>query len=95
MQLTIIEYLREKMIRTAEQKGSLDHPDVIALSQHLDRFIVMLQRINLAMRTNPKRNSSTIIQPFETTGKYLVSFKRGYVNRFTRDAIKHSASSSK
>ena len=94
MRTTLIEYLREEMIRTAEDRESLTHPDVLAISQQLDRFIVMLQRINLTMRTNPERNGSTIVQPFETTGKYLVSFKPGYMNRFTQDAIEHSASSS-
>ena len=95
MQATIVEYLREKMIQTAEEKGSLAHPDVIAISQRLDRFIVMLQRINLTMRTHAEWNGSTVIKPLETTGKHLVRFKRAYVNRFTRNTIKHSASSQK
>jgi hypothetical protein len=74
MQTTIVDYLRQKMMSTAEARGSLTHPDVIAISQQLDRFIVMLQRINLAMRTNPRGNGSPIRQPLETTGEQFVSF---------------------
>jgi hypothetical protein len=94
MRTTFIEYLREEMIRTAEDRGSLTHPDVIMISQELDRFIVKLQRLNLTMCTDAERNSPTIVQPFETTSKYLVSFKPSYMNRFTQDAMEHSASSS-
>lgn len=77
MQTTIIEYLRDKMIKTADEKGSLTHPDVIEISQQLDRFIVMLQCINLALRTNTQRNGLAVLQPLETTGKHLVRFKHG------------------
>lgn len=83
MRITIIECVREEMIQTAEDRGSLTHPDVITVSQELDRLIVKLQRLNLTMRTNSERNSPTIVQPFETTSKYLVSFKPSYMNRFT------------
>ena len=95
MQTTIIEYLRNKMIKTAESKGSLTHPEVIEVSQQLDRFIVRLQRINLAMRTNAEWNGLTIRQSFETAGKHFVGFTPAYVNRFTRNTIKHATSSSK
>nr|WP_274436580.1 aspartyl-phosphate phosphatase Spo0E family protein [Alicyclobacillus sp. ALC3] len=40
----MIEYLRNQMHRVAEERGSLTHPDVIALSQRLDQFIVLAQK---------------------------------------------------
>ena len=41
----IPEYLRSKMISVAESVQSLTHPDVIAVSQQLDRYIVQAQRV--------------------------------------------------
>lgn len=41
-----IEFLRKQMEKTAEQKGSLLHHDVIALSQVLDEFIITAQYNN-------------------------------------------------
>jgi hypothetical protein len=49
--MNIIEYLRRKMIRTAEIQGSLTHPDVVAVSQQLDRFLVQVQRNHSVTRT--------------------------------------------
>ncbi|CAM3734495.1 aspartyl-phosphate phosphatase Spo0E family protein [Alicyclobacillus pomorum] len=40
----IVEFLRRKMVKMAEKKGSLTHPEVLAISQQLDRFIVKMQR---------------------------------------------------
>jgi len=40
----LVEYLRRKMIRTADEKGSFSHPDVIAISQKLDMYLVQAQR---------------------------------------------------
>ncbi|MCF8567848.1 aspartyl-phosphate phosphatase Spo0E family protein [Alicyclobacillus tolerans] len=53
---TIVEYLRNKMIRMAENRGSLAHPDVIAVSQQLDNLIVHIQRRRLEVNTYPKLN---------------------------------------
>jgi len=72
MQTTIIEYLRQKMIKTADEKGSLTAPEVIRISQQLDRFIVMIQRVNLTMRTNSKRNVFTFVRSSEPSRKYSV-----------------------
>ncbi|KPV41983.1 aspartyl-phosphate phosphatase Spo0E family protein [Alicyclobacillus ferrooxydans] len=41
----IPEYLRSKMIQVAEDVQSLTHPDVIAVSQQLDRYILQAQRV--------------------------------------------------
>lgn len=38
-----IEFLRKQMEVTAEQRGSLLHGDVIALSQLLDMYIIQAQ----------------------------------------------------
>lgn len=40
----IVEYLRRKMVRTAEEKCSLSHPEVIAISKKLDKYILQAQR---------------------------------------------------
>lgn len=49
--MDIIEYLRRKMIHTAEAKGSLTHPEVVAISHQLDRFLVQVQRHRPVVRT--------------------------------------------
>jgi hypothetical protein len=41
--LSIIEYLRRRLIETAVEQG-LNHPDVISLSQRLDNYLVEYQR---------------------------------------------------
>lgn len=57
-QLTLqIEGLRSEMIRTAETIGSLNHPQVIALSQELDQLLVIMQR--LKKKNRPPRYMST------------------------------------
>lgn len=38
-----VHVLRVELFRLAEQKGNLD-PDVIALSQRIDRHIVLIQK---------------------------------------------------
>ncbi len=43
----ISEYLREKMIRVAEARQSLTHPEVVSVSQQLDRHILQAQRVLL------------------------------------------------
>jgi Spo0E like sporulation regulatory protein len=73
MYRTIIEYLRAKMIRTAEKRGSLTHPDVVAISQYLDQFIVMVQRRRLTTRTYTKRNVFSIVRPMKSSRKHFVS----------------------
>jgi hypothetical protein len=40
-----VEILREKMIALALEKGSLLDEEVVAVSQQLDRELVMLQRL--------------------------------------------------
>ncbi|QQE77440.1 aspartyl-phosphate phosphatase Spo0E family protein [Alicyclobacillus sp. SO9] len=49
--MDIIEYLRRKMIRTAEVHGSLTHPEVVAVSEQLDLFLVQVQRNRSVTRT--------------------------------------------
>lgn len=41
----ISEYLRAKMVSMAVMRESLTHPDVVSLSQRLDRYIVQAQRV--------------------------------------------------
>lgn len=43
----ISDYLREKMIRVAEVRQSLTHPEVVSVSQQLDRHILQAQRVLL------------------------------------------------
>ena len=43
----ISEYLRKKMIRLAEARQSLTHPEVVSVSQQLDRHILQAQRVLL------------------------------------------------
>lgn len=38
-----VDELRESMIRLAEEKGSLTHPDVVKMSQRLDVLIAEIQ----------------------------------------------------
>lgn len=40
----IIEHLRSKMTQVAKDRGNLTHPDVVAISQRLDRFILLQQQ---------------------------------------------------
>lgn len=45
MELIFIEdYLRRKMIATAEMKGALSDPEVIKVSQQLDKFLSQAQQ---------------------------------------------------
>jgi Spo0E like sporulation regulatory protein len=46
----ISEYLRAKMVSVAVLRECLTHPDVIELSQRLDRYLLQTQRV----LTNPK-----------------------------------------
>lgn len=79
---TIIEHLRGKMIRLAEQRGSLAHPEVVAVSQQLDGFIVVLQRQQLTMEHDSVVGVSTHSQPFKTHRRqFVVGFKKGLVPR--------------
>ena len=39
----VIPYLQEKLARTIHQKQCLSHPDVVILSDQLDRYIVQEQ----------------------------------------------------
>lgn len=43
----MIEYLRGEMVQVAIDKGSLIDHHVLALSQQLDEFIVLIQRMHL------------------------------------------------
>lgn len=95
MDTTIVEYLQKKMIQAAEERGSLMHPDVIEISQQLDRFIVMAQRINLTMHAEAQRDSTPIAQALETRAKHLVRFATSYVNHFARDTIEYAKHPSK
>jgi len=85
----MIEYLKHKMVCVAEEKGSLTHPDVVAISQRLDLFLVQVQRSRLAAYTNPKRNVSFVRQTFKSGSKYPVPFRTRFVNHFTNYTIKH------
>ncbi|MFD1675599.1 Spo0E family sporulation regulatory protein-aspartic acid phosphatase [Alicyclobacillus fodiniaquatilis] len=38
-----VEHLRALLIKTAEERGSLTHPDVIVISQKLDRLLNEVQ----------------------------------------------------
>ncbi|MCL6453362.1 MAG: aspartyl-phosphate phosphatase Spo0E family protein [Alicyclobacillus sp.] len=42
---SVIEYLRQKMIETAERAQSFTDPAVIAVSQRLDQFLVQEQQL--------------------------------------------------
>ena len=44
------EYLRAKMIAVAEQEQCLTHPQVVAVSEQLDRFIVQMHKQKLARK---------------------------------------------
>ncbi|QQE76958.1 aspartyl-phosphate phosphatase Spo0E family protein [Alicyclobacillus sp. SO9] len=41
----LIEHLRCKMIDLAHERGSLTHPEVIAVSEQLDDYIVKVQQL--------------------------------------------------
>ncbi|GMA66219.1 hypothetical protein GCM10025859_66940 [Alicyclobacillus fastidiosus] len=43
LKYSAVEELRSQMIKIAEYRGSLTHPDVIAASQRLDVFINRIQ----------------------------------------------------
>ncbi|WAH38251.1 aspartyl-phosphate phosphatase Spo0E family protein [Alicyclobacillus dauci] len=45
--VSIIEELRFAMINMAEQKGSLSDPEVVAISQQLDEWLVLAQQVAL------------------------------------------------
>lgn len=50
---SVIEHLRSKMISVAIERGSLTHPDVIRVSEVLDRYLYQAQlerHVNNLMR---------------------------------------------
>lgn len=96
MGTTIVEYLRKKMILTAKEKGSLSHPDVIAVSQQLDRFITMVQRTSLTMRVDTHRDDLPIAQHLKTHGTtYSLRWEPYSVGHLAQNAIRKTRSRSK
>lgn len=67
----IVEYLRQKMISLVEEKGSFTHPDVVAISQRLDQYIVQIQRQKAMSQATVNRRQLRHIQ-FSTLHKYQV-----------------------
>ncbi|EPZ43314.1 aspartyl-phosphate phosphatase Spo0E family protein [Alicyclobacillus acidoterrestris] len=56
--ISVIEYLRNKMILRAQATGDLLHQDVIQLSQQLDRFLVQDQRHRAEAEAAPRSGES-------------------------------------
>lgn len=46
--ISIVEYLRDKMVHKAEMRGELANPDVVCISQRLDLFILQSQKQRMA-----------------------------------------------
>lgn len=61
----IVEYLRNRMICLAEEKGSLTDPDVVLVSQRLDKYMLQVQLQESVSRAslNPSQWSN---EHFET-----------------------------
>ncbi len=72
---SIIEYLRYKMIRIADERGSLTHPDVVTVSQQLDRFIVLTQQRQFTLGIYTKQDSASMLT-FKNHHKPFASFNR-------------------
>lgn len=74
-----IEELRNTMYRVATERGSLTHPDVVALSEQLDDLIVVVQRRRLinflrdSHITYAKGNSFPLWQTTKSRLKYSKS----------------------
>jgi Spo0E like sporulation regulatory protein len=45
MLVSIEDYLRNKMIQTAQVKGILSDPEVVKVSQQLDNFLTQTQHV--------------------------------------------------
>ena len=42
--IDLVEFLRTKMLATAERKSSLHDPEVVMVSQQLDRILMQVER---------------------------------------------------
>jgi hypothetical protein len=85
----IVEHLREKMMRLAEERGSLTHPDVIAVSQQLDLFFVQIQRRGLETMTNSWRYTVTVRQTSKITHKCPVRLRRFVMSHAIPNGMTH------
>jgi len=55
--LSRLKDLRWKLYETVEARGSLTHPDVLAVSREADRLVVILQRVRLKKAARPSRRA--------------------------------------
>ncbi|WAH38701.1 aspartyl-phosphate phosphatase Spo0E family protein [Alicyclobacillus dauci] len=80
--ISVIEYLREKMILTANQTGDLLHEDVIRVSQQLDLYLVQsqLQRASAGEQTFSEGNEWPLL-PSGSEIFFSVPWQPGKVKR--------------
>ncbi|GMA65458.1 aspartyl-phosphate phosphatase Spo0E family protein [Alicyclobacillus fastidiosus] len=73
LKYSTVEELRSQMIKIAEDRGSLTHPDVIAASQRLDVFINRIQAKRFKVYSlRYSKNNRLTIRPFWTACKIRV-----------------------
>lgn len=75
----MVEHLRQKMICLVEETGSFTHPDVVAISQRLDQYIVQIQRQKALPKSTVNRRHPRQI-PFSPSHKYQAGHPIRLVN---------------
>lgn len=87
--VSIVEHLRRQMIEVAEGTGMLTHPDVVMISQRLDRILLQCQRAMQAARKEgamaSMKDPGITVQPaLYGSVSQVASFAQGVVEEARR-----------